>query len=227
MSANSPIGGQSGVLKTLKRVSASLYWEGMKHTVQNYVAKCIVCQQNKYSTLAILLQVWEDLSMNFIEGLPKFEDWDTILVVVDRFSKHNHFIGLKHPFTTPSVAAMFSREFVLLHGIPCSIVSDRDKVFLSKFWTKLFRLQGTTLKFSTTYHPQTDGQIEVVNRHVETYFRCFVHHKPKSWGRFLSWAEYWYNTFLQSATQTTPCCIVYVRDPPTLLSYEPGSRVFS
>ena len=123
--------------------------------------------------------------MDFIEGLLKSEGWDTIFVMVDGLSKYSHFIGLKHPFSAPSVATMFST-----HGIPHSIVYERDKVFLSKFWTQLFKLQGTTLKFSITYHPQTDGQTLVVNMCVETYLCCFMHHKPKSWGRFLSWAEY-------------------------------------
>ena len=221
---DSPSRGHFRVLKTLKRISVI----GMKHTIQSYVAACPVCQRNKYSTLSpnSLLQplpiphhIWEDLSLDFIEGLPKSKGWDTILVVVDRLSMP---IWLKHPFTVVSVAVVFVCEIVRLHGIPRPIVSDRDKLFLSKFYGEPFRLQGTTLRFNTTYHPQSDGQTEVLNRCLETYLGCFVHHKLKSWGYYLPWAEYWYNTSFHTTANTTPFRIVYGRDPPSLLAYEAG-----
>ena len=96
--------------------------------------------------------------MDFIEGLPKSEGYNSILVVVDQLSKYAHFSLLKHLFTAQTVVAVFVRDVVKFHGIPRSIISDCDKVFLSRFWTEIFWLQGTSLCHSTAYHPQIDGQ---------------------------------------------------------------------
>ena len=113
----------------------------MKKDIENYVGMCVICQQHKCSTLSLprLLQplqvpslVWDDLIMDFIERLPKSKGFNTILVV-DRLNKYTNFIALKHPFYAQLVALIFTKEVVRLHGVPHSIVSDRDKVFMSFF----------------------------------------------------------------------------------------------
>lgn len=118
-------------------------------------------------------------------------------------------------------------EVVQLHDIPRSIVSDGNKVFLSTFWSELFCLQGTVLNRSTAYHPQTDGQTEVVNQCTEAYLCCFTSDNPRQWKKWLAWAEYWYNTSFHSAAQTTPFCILYWRDPPALVRYSAGTTTVS
>lgn len=125
-------------------------------------------------------RVWSEVTMDFIDGLPKLDGFTFIFMVPVRLSKYAHFVPLKHPYTALSVATVFLREVVRLHGIPESIVSDHEKVFLNLFWRELFRLQGTQLKRITAYHLQTDGQSEVVYHCLETYLRCFVSTTPKN-----------------------------------------------
>lgn len=228
---STPIGGHSGAYRTYRRLASSIYWKGMMKHVQKFVADCLVCQKNKYDMLtpAGLLQplpipsiVWQDIAMDFITGLPWSHGVDCIWVIIDRLSKYAHFIGLRHPFTAKSLADKFVKEVVRLHGVPESIISDRDPIFLSNFWSEFFRLMGTRLRLSSAYHPQTDGQTEVLNRCLEQYLRCFTSEQPKQWGQFLHWAEYSYNTSFQSAAGLTPFESLYGRSPPTLRQFLPG-----
>ena len=107
--------------------------------------------------LPIPCQVWDDITLDFIERLPASQGRDTIMVVVDRLSKSAHFLPLKHPFTAKSVAEKFVEGVIKLHGMPKSIVSDRDPVFVSHFWQEFFKMSGTKLQLNSAYHSQTDG----------------------------------------------------------------------
>lgn len=165
--------------------------------------------------------VWQDLSMDFIKGLPKAAGKEVIYVVVDRLSKAAHFMPLKHPYSALDVAQLFMDGIFRLHGMPKTIVSDRDPVFVSKFWKELFKLQKVSLLTSSAYHPQTDGQTEVVNRCLECYLRCLTFDKPKDWPHWLSLAEWWYNTSHHTSINMTPYEVVYGQPPPPLLPYLP------
>lgn len=189
----------------------------------------MTCQRNKTETLqpAGLLQplevpsqVWADISMDFIEGLPKVGGKSVILTVVDCFSKYAHFIALGHPYTATSVARAFFDGIVRLHGFPSSIVSDRDPVFTGHVWRDLFRMAGVKLRLSTAFHPQTDGQSEVVNKVIAMYLRCVTGDRPRAWVDWLSWAEYCYNTSYHSALRTTPFEVVYGRPPPPIVPFQ-------
>lgn len=137
-----------------------------------------------------------------------------IFVVVDRLSKYGHFMALSHPYTTKDVAKVFFDQVFKLHGLPSTIVSDRDAVFTSHFWHELFTLQGCKLCLSTAYHPQSDGQTDILNKCLENYLRCMTGDYPRQWAKWLPLAEWWYNTTYHSATKTTPYFAVYGQEPP-------------
>nr|GEX69057.1 reverse transcriptase [Tanacetum cinerariifolium] len=168
--------------------------------------------------------VWEDVSINFIIGLPASKGLTVILVAVDRFSMYAHFGPLSTCFNGHKVAEAFLDMVVKLHGIPKTIVSDRDPIFLSKFWTELFGLSGTQLCHSTAYHPQSDGQTKVVNRGLEQYLRAMASDCPQQWVHFLPWAEYCYNTSYHNNIKMSSFQAVYGRLPLTLIPYPLGER---
>lgn len=140
---DSPIGGLDGVTRTVARIGAQFYWPKMRQQVKDFIAACIICQQAKSATTAyagllqplpIPTQVWDDVTMDFITALPLSFGFIVIMVVVDRLSKYAHFIPLKSDYSSKTVAEAFMNTVVKLHGMLESIISDRDKVFTSKFW---------------------------------------------------------------------------------------------
>ena len=179
----SPLGGHSGYLKSFQRLKKDFYWTGMVGDLKQFVKECDTCQRLKNETclpagllqpLAIPDRPWLDISMDFVEGLHKSQQKSVVFVVVDRFTKYVHFIPLAHPYTAAKVAQVFMQYVFKLHGMPSTIVSDRDPVFTSKFWSELMKLQGANLTTSSSYHPQSDGQTEVVNKSLEHYLRAFA-----------------------------------------------------
>lgn len=150
----------------------------MKAAVRKFVRSCSVCLQSKYDRskspgllhpLPVPDSAWQVISLDFIEGLPLSQSYNCILLVVDLLTKYGRFIPLRHPFTIAMVAKSFFHTVYSLHGLPTSIVSDRDRIFTSHFWTELFTLANVKLCHSTAYLPQSDGQTERLNQCLETY----------------------------------------------------------
>jgi hypothetical protein len=128
------------------------------------------------------------------------------------------FLSLSHthPYTASLVASVFIKVVYKLHGLPASTISDRDPMFTCSFWQSLFKLSGVTLKMSSSYHPQTDGQIERLNHYLETFLHCFVHACPKKWKEWLPAIEFWYNTSFHSALGRSPFEALFGRQPHLL-----------
>lgn len=194
----------------------------MKADVLKFVQDCQVCQQAKVEhvkypgllqPLEVPTQAWQVVCMDFIEGLPKSNRFDTILVVIDKFAKYAHFIALAHPFSALIVAQAYIDNVYKLHGLPAKIVSDRDKIFTSEVWQALFTLSQTELLMSSAYHPQTDGQSERLNQCLEGFLRCAVNSCPKQWHKWLYVAELWYNTNYHSALGRSPFEVLYGHPP--------------
>ena len=226
--------GHFGVQKTLETLQEHFYWPHMKKDVQKFCEHCIVCKKAKskvkphglYTPLPIPEYPWIDLSMDFVLGLPKTSNGrDSIFVVVDRFSKMAHFIPCKKVDDASHVADLFFKEIVRLHGLPRSIVSDRDSKFLSHFWRTLWGKLGTKLLFSTTCHPQTDGQTEVVNRTLGTLLRTVLRKNLKTWEACLPHVEFAYNRVVHSTTNCSPFEVVYGFNPLTPLDLLPMPNV--
>jgi hypothetical protein len=168
--------------------------------------------------LAIPSQHWEEVSMDFIIELLKSEGKSVIMVIFDRLTKYAHFCALSHPFKASTVSTAFMETVQKLHGIPKIIVSDKDPIFTGHFWIELFPCLGTQFAHSSSYHPQSDGQTETVNKFLEGYLHCFVSNKQTQWFKWLPLAKSWYNTSFHTATKMTPFMALYGYHPPSITS---------
>jgi hypothetical protein len=216
------LAGHFGHDKTFTKLSKSYFWPGMRADVKRFVDRCRICQHSKgrkqnagfYQPLPIPERPWEAISMDFVLGLPRTQRGvDSIFVVVDRFSKMAHFIPCQKTSDAAHIANLFFKEIVRLHGFLRSIVSDRDTKFIGHFWRTLWKKLGTNLAFSSSYHPQTDGQTEVVNRSLGDLLRSLVTEHHSSWDQILPQAKFAYNDSVNRSTGKSPFQILYGTQP--------------
>ena len=194
-----PIAGHPGFQKTYMAVKRHYYWLGMKKNIKEYIERCFKCQVSKseqvkdpglLQPLGVPNLKFESISMDFIVGLPKTQNnFDSIMVVVDRLTKIAHFIPTVTTVTAYEVAELFMREIFKHHGIPREIISDRDRKFMSEFWTTLFKLCGIKIKLSSAYHLEMDGQTERTNKILEDMLRMYVGKRQQSWDKWLHMIE--------------------------------------
>jgi len=218
--------GHFSVVKTLDVLHEHFYWPKMKKDVQRICDKCITCRKAKFRTqphglytpFPVPKEPWVDISMDFVLGLPRSKRGrDSIFVVVDRFSKMAHFIPCHKTDDATNIVDLFFREIVRLHGVPQSIVSDRNVKVLSYFWKVLWGKLGTKLLFSTTCHRQT----EVVNRTLTQLLRAVVQKNLKNWEDCLPFLEFAYNRSVNFTTEFSQFEIVYGFNPLTPMDLIP------
>ncbi|KAL0562068.1 hypothetical protein IC582_002518 [Cucumis melo] len=218
---SSPFSMHPGSTKMYQDLKRIYWWRNMKREVAEFVSKCLVCQQVKaprqkpaglLQPLSIPEWKWENVSMDFITGLPRtLRGFTVIWVVVDRLTKSAHFVPGKSTYTASKWAQLYMSEIVRLHGVPVSIVSDRDARFTSKFWKGLQTAMGTRLDFSTAFHPQTDGQTERLNQVLEDMLRACALEFPGSWDSHLHLMEFAYNNSYQATIGMAPFEALYGR----------------
>jgi hypothetical protein len=148
---------------------------------------------------------WEEISMDFIVGLPKTQSgYDSIYVIIDHLSKVAHFILVKTTYKGSNLAKLYIARIVCLHGVPKKIVSDRGTQFTSKFWEMLHESMDTKLNFSSAYHPQIDGQTERVTQIIEDMLRACALKDNQGWDKCLLYVEFSYNNSYQESIKMAP-----------------------
>ena len=183
---DTPIPGHPGMEKTLELMQRSYTWPGMPALVKDYVSRCDRCARFKGSNQAppgklkllnTLPGPWKEISANFITDLPKSEGFDSILVVVNRFSKEVEFIPCNKSVSTLDTTKLYLHHVWKHHGLPTGIVSDRGPQFASQVMKDICKRLGIQPRLSTAYHPQMDGQMERINRDLQQYLRIFTSEK--------------------------------------------------
>jgi hypothetical protein len=209
----------------------------MKIEIARYVARCDTCKRVKATyiktagplqSLPIPTWKWEDISMDFIVGLPRTaKGYDAIWVIIDRLTKIAHFLPVKVKYPVITYAELYIARILSLHGVPKTIVSDRGPQFVSKFWEELHRSLGTKLLHSSAYHPQTSEQTERVNQILEDMLRACKLDFSQKWDECLPLAEFSYNNSYQESIKMAPFEALYGRRCRTPLNWsEPGERCF-
>ncbi|KAE9349451.1 hypothetical protein PR003_g5887 [Phytophthora rubi] len=218
---DAPAGGHLGREKTFAAFSRDFFWPRKYKWIRKWVRSCEICQRVKpaafkqapHRPLPIATSAWRSVSMDFIFGLPRdAEGRAGVLVFVGRFSKMVHLAPVAAEVTADESAELFLDLVFRHHGLPESIVSDRDPRFTSAFWTRLFALLGSRLLMSTAAHPETDGQTERVNRVLEDVLRSYATYFA-SWSSFLPMAVFALNNSTHASTGLTPFFVKNARHP--------------
>ena len=230
------LAGHPGATRTTEFIRQRFWWPGVDADVKSFVAACDVCARNKnphrapaglLHPLDIPNRPWSHISLDFVTGLPPSDGCDTVLTIVDRFSKAVHYVPLPKLPSAAEMADLLTLHVVRLHGIPKDIVSDRGPQFTSKVWQTFCRGIGATVSLTSGYHPQSNGQAERANQTLEDTLRCYCARHPSTWSRCLPWVEYAHNTLVSSSSGLSPFESSLGYNPPLFPAQDPECESFS
>jgi hypothetical protein len=223
-----PAHGHQGIARTFDRISRHYYFLGMRKRVETVVQECDICSKSKSNrhlpygqlkSLPVPTGAWKSIALDFIVKLPLSRDpltgveYDSILVITERLTKYGYFVPYLEASDAEALAYTFLQVIIANHGLPEEIISDRDKLFTSKFWRTLMALLGANHKLSTAFHPQTDGPTERLNQTLEQYLRSYVNHQQDNWVQILPVAQFAYNSAMSETTKTSPFFANYGYQP--------------
>ena len=220
--------GHRGIQSTIIACKERFFWLDMKHDITKFVYECIVCQRVKrhhgksyglLMSLPIPKGSWEEISMDFITGLPTTSSQnDMIWTIVDRFSKQAYFVPCKKTLSAPQAAKLFIKTIFPHHGFPKVILSDRDGHFCNHFWVALFKNLGSKMDFTFAFHPESNGQTEATNNTIMDLLRSYTMENPANWDQHLLLLHFAYNNTPHSAMGRAPFKVIYGKKLPVPIS---------
>jgi transposase InsO family protein len=223
-----PAHGHQGVHKTYERITRTHNAPGLRKRIEKVISECQQCTTSnpvRHKPVGMLQQIrvpdraWQSVSMDFIVKLPKSKEpmtgieFDSILVIIERLTRYGIFVPYKEASTAEDLAYAINKTVIANYGLPEEWITDRDKLFTSKFWQTLMSLLGSKIKLSTSYHPQTDGITERLNQTVEIYLRKYLDDQQDDWVVYLPTAQFAYNSSNHTTTGISPHFATYGRHP--------------
>ncbi|GJZ35486.1 putative reverse transcriptase domain-containing protein [Tanacetum coccineum] len=212
------------------------WWPNMKADIATYVSKCLTClrvkaEHQKPSGLLVQPAIpqwkWENITMDFVTKLPRTQSGnDTIWVIVDRLTKSAHFLPMRETDPMDKLARLYLKEVVTRHGIPVSIICDRDPRFTSNFWRSFQKAMGTRLDMSTAYHPETDGQSERTIQTLEDMLRACVIDFGNGWEGHLPLIEFSYNNSYHASIKAAPFEVGHLSSDGNLAGQRPDGIAY-
>lgn len=230
---DSYLGGHPGRDATITLVGRRFFWPGINQTIRNFVKACDICgrtgiwrdkKKGLLKPLPLPSRIWQELSMDFVTGLPPSGDdaVTVMLVITDRLSKGVELIPVPpSKFDAQGTADLFLRYHVPHHWIPKAIVSDRGPQFVNAFWNRICQLVGVKQRLSTAYHPETDGSTERANQEIETYLRTFVAYEQSDWVQWLPMAQITVNNRPKASTNVSPFFMMHGFDAEAINALDP------